>query len=158
MPATLVPNPAAGLSTDEADIRAAIARWSRALEAKDVAGLTADYLPDAVLFDVKPPHKVVGVGAIADLWRACLPHFPAKFRSEHRDLQLTVGEDVAFVHGVHKIVPIDPPDHPAGQSWLRVTACYRKVAGQWKVAHEHVSFVFDCSTGMISPLTDAQVG
>lgn len=145
-------NPAA--SRDEAEIRNLINRWSRALEAKDLDGLTANYRPDAVLYDVKPPYKTEGPAAIRQLWQECLPYFPASFQSEHRELKVTVGGDVAFVHGLHHMKPLDPPDHPCGQSWLRVTTGYRKVDGRWFVAHEHVSFPFDCTTGQISPIVN----
>src|SRR5688572_15763373 len=141
-------------SSNEAQIRQMISAWSRALEAKDVDGLTKDYAPDAVLFDVKPPHKVTGPAAIRQLWAECIPFFPAKFKSEHRDLHFVVGDDVAIVYGLHHIQPIDPPIHPAGQCWIRVTACYKKVDGRWLVAHEHVSMPFDCATGQIAPITN----
>ena len=146
-----------GTSPDEAQIRELIAKWRRALEAKDLDGLTADYAPDALLFDVKPPHRLQGPAAIRQVWEQCFPHFPAKFKSEHHDLKFVVGEDVAFVYGLHHIKPIDPPNHPAGQSWIRVTACYKKVNGRWLVAHEHVSMPFDCTTGQIAPVTDPDV-
>lgn len=48
---------------DEAEIRRLISQWSRALEAKDLDGLTADYAPDAVLYDAIPPYKAEGVAA-----------------------------------------------------------------------------------------------
>ena len=129
----------AGSSADEAEIRRMIADWARALEAKDVDGLVANYAPDALLFDVKPPYKTTGVAAIRRVWEDCLPYFPKSFRSEHRDLELTVGGDAAFFHGLHHMVP-DDKDHPCGQSWLRVTGCFRKIDGRWRVVHEHVSF------------------
>jgi uncharacterized protein (TIGR02246 family) len=139
---------------DEAAIRALISQWSRALEAKDLDALTADYLPDAVLYDVKPPYKTQGPAAIRQTWEACLPCFPKSFKSEHRDLRIAVSGDVAFCFGLHHLVVPDEPNHPATQSWIRVTACYQKVAGQWKVVHEHVSMPFDCTTGRIAPITD----
>ena len=139
---------------DEAEIRKLIAAWSRALEAKDLDGLVANYAPDVLIYDVKPPYKSEGVVAIRRVWEQCLPYFPASFKSERRDLKLTVGEDVASAHGLHHIRPIDEPNHPAGQSWIRVTACYRKVGGRWRVAHEHVSMPFDCATGQVASITD----
>ena len=151
LPRPTVANAAGG---DESEIRDLINQWSRALEKKDLDGLTAHFLPDAVLFDVKPPYKTEGPAAIRQLWQECLPHFPASFKSEHHELRITVGGDVAFVHGLHHMKPLDPPDHPCGQSWVRVTACYRKVNGRWFVAHEHVSFPFDCTTGQISPIVN----
>lgn len=153
MTATTIERPA----QDEAQIRTLISAWSRALEAKDLDGLTANYAPDMLLFDVKPPYKTVGVAAVRRLWEACLPYFPAAFKSEHRDLDLTVSGDLAFCHGLHHIKPTDDPNHPAGQTWIRVTACYRKVEGKWVVVHEHVSIPFDCTMGQVSPIIDPDV-
>jgi uncharacterized protein (TIGR02246 family) len=149
--------PAAPTSTDEAQIRAMINRWARALERQDLDGLTADYVPDAVLYDVKPPYRTVGVAAIRKLWSDCFPFFPKNYISEHRDLHFTVGHDVAVVHGLHHFVIPDEPNHPAGQSYIRVTACYQKIQGEWKVVHEHVSMPFDCRTGQVAPITNADV-
>ena len=139
---------------DEAEIRTMIDAWSRALEARDLDGLVANYAPDALLFDVKPPFRTEGPQAIRRVWEACLPYFPDAFESERRDLRLTVGDVVAFCHGLHHVKPINQPDHPAGQTWVRVTACYRKVEGRWVIAHEHVSMPFDCATGQVAPIAD----
>jgi uncharacterized protein (TIGR02246 family) len=127
---------------DEADIRRLIAAWSRALEAKDMDGLTADYAPDAVLFDAIPPYKTVGADNIRKVWNNCLPYFPDTFKSEHRDITVHVDGDVAFVYCLHHFVPT-PADHPCGMTWMRVTACYRRLEGRWKVVHEHVSLPFN---------------
>src|SRR5688500_9654150 len=138
---------------DEAEIRAIISAWSRALEAKDVDGMIANYAPDALLFDVKPPYRTEGPEAIRRFWEVCLPYFPDGFKSEHRDLKLTVSGDVAFCHGLHHIKPLEP-NHPAGQTWIRVTACYRKIAGRWLVVHEHVSVPFNPMKGTVAFITD----
>lgn len=127
---------------DEAEIRRLIAQWSAALEAKDLDGLTAGYLPDTILFDAIPPYKTVGKEAIRETWANCLPYFPEKFRSEHRDITVHVSGDVALVHCLHHFVPI-PADHPCGQTWLRVTVGYRRIDGAWRVAHEHISIPFN---------------
>lgn len=141
-------------SKDEAALRDLIAKWSKALEAKDIDGLTANYSPDVVLFDLKPPYKVIGIDDYRELWRSCLPCFPASFKSEHRDLSLTVGQDVAYWHGLHHITPTDGKPHPAGSSWLRATVCYRKIAGKWVVTHEHVSLPYNPMTGMVVQIAD----
>ncbi len=73
-------------SQDEAEIRRLLAAWNAAFEAKDVDALTANYLPDSVLYDAIPPYKVVGKDAIRQFWANILPHFPEKFKSEHRDV------------------------------------------------------------------------
>lgn len=127
---------------EEADIRRLIANWSAALEAKDLDGLTAGYLPDSVLYDAIPPYKVVGRDAIRQTWASCLPYFPETFRSEHRDITIHVDGDLALMYGLHHMVPT-PADDPIGQTWMRVTVCYRRVAGVWKVVHEHISIPFN---------------
>lgn len=134
---------------DEAEIRELIARWSRAVEAKDAAGAVAACTPETVLFDAIPPHRTTGADAIRALWEQAFPHFPERFRSEHRDLAVEVDGDLAFVHGMHRFVP-EPPGHSCGMSWMRVTACYRRIGGEWRVAHEHVSVPFDPMTGQAS--------
>lgn len=132
--------------SDEAEIRRLIAKWSAALEKKDVDGLLADYAPDVLLYDLKPPYEIRGVEAFRKLWQDCLPFFPDAFASEHHGMTITVSGDIAFAHGLHHITPL-AGDHPAGRTWMRVTACYRKTNGAWQVAHEHVSLPFDPRSG-----------
>jgi uncharacterized glyoxalase superfamily protein PhnB/ketosteroid isomerase-like protein len=115
----------------------------------------ADYLPDAVLFDAIPPYRTVGRDAIKAIWEQCFPFFPETFRSEHKDLQIEVSGDLAFVHGLHHFVP-EPADHPSGSTWMRVTACYRRVDGKWRVSHEHVSIPFDPMSGKASFIRDGK--
>jgi len=141
-------------SAEHREILEMIANWRKALEARDLDGLVANYADDAELFDVKPPHRLRGPAEIRRVWEQCLPYFPKAFKSEHSDLKVEVSDGLAFVHGLHHVRPIDEPGHPAGQTWIRVTACYRKVDGRWLVAHEHVSMPFDCATGQLAPITN----
>jgi uncharacterized protein (TIGR02246 family) len=141
---------------EEGEIRSLIDQWARALEAKDIDRLVANYAPDALLFDAIPPFQTKGVEGYRRLWEACLPHFPDAFKSEHRQVKIAVSGDVAFCHCLHHIVPLDGP-HPAGQTWLRVTVCYRKIEGKWLVVHEHVSTPFNPMTGQAAFIDDAQV-
>jgi uncharacterized protein (TIGR02246 family) len=130
------------MSEDEAAIRRVIARWSAALEAKDLDGLVADYADDAVLFDAIPPYKTVGKAAIRQVWANCLPYFPEKFKSEHRDIVIHVSGDTAMMYGLHHFIP-EPADHLIGQNWLRVTVGDRRINGQWKSVHDHISTPFN---------------
>lgn len=131
-----------GAPPPEEEIRLQIAAWSRALEAKDVEAMMADYAEDAVLYDAIPAYKVVGREAIAQAWRQCLPHFPETFRSEHRDLEIRVSGDLATVFGLHHFA-VDPPGHPCAQTWMRITVVFERRAGHWKVVHEHISIPFN---------------
>jgi uncharacterized protein (TIGR02246 family) len=137
---------------DEAAIRELIARWSRAVEANDAAAIVEAYTPQTVLYDAIPPYRTVDAAAIRVIWDNVFPYFPDTFRSEHRDLTAEVDGDVAVVFGLHHFVP-EPADHPCGATWMRATACYRRIDGQWRVAHEHVSVPFDPMTGRASFIT-----
>ncbi len=148
--------PAQATNRDEAEIRSMIADWSAALEAKDADGLTAHYLPDTVLFDAIPPYKIIGKDAIREVWVNCLPYFPEQFRSEHRDITVHVSGDVALVHCLHHFVPT-PADDPSGQTWMRVTAGYRRIDGKWKVVHEHISVPFNPMNKQVWYITDPDV-
>lgn len=143
----------ASSASDEEKILALTRAWSAALEARDVDGLLAAHAPDVLLFDVKPPFRILGLEAYRKVWEDCLPCFPARFRSEHRDLEIIVGGDVALARGLHRVVPLGET-HPAGESWIRVTIGYQRINGAWQVIHEHVSIPFDPATGIVAPITD----
>ena len=142
------------LQGDEERIRTLISEWSRALEAKDAEAMMAHYLPSAVLYDAIPPYKTVGREAIQHAWESCFPHFPDKFKSEHRDLTVEVDGNVAFVHGLHKFVTAEP--HPCNESWMRMTVGYRKVNGAWKVSHEHISMPFNPMNNQVWQIVDPE--
>ncbi len=133
------------MSEDEAEIRRLISAWSRALEAKDVDRLLANYAEDVVLFDAIPPYQTVGIENLRKVWLGCLPYFPDTFRSEHRDIVVNVRGDTAFVRCLHHLIPT-PADHPSGSTWMRVTTGLSRMNGAWKVVHEHVSIPFNPMT------------
>lgn len=143
-------------AADEAELRRLLAKWSRALEAKDLDRLLEDYADDALLYDAIPPYKVVGLARIRQAGEQCLPCFPATFQSEHRDIAIQADGDVAFVHCLHHFIPT-PPEHPCGSTWMRVTLGLRRVGGAWKVLHEHVSIPFNPLNGQAWYVKDPEV-
>ncbi len=149
--------PTAEIAPDKAAFLAVIENWRRAFENRDLAALTADYAPDAVLFDVKPPYRLVGIDAIRKTWQHALPCFPKQFKSEHRDLHIEIAGDLAFIFGLHHITSASEPNHPACGTYLRITACFKKINGHWKAIHEHVSLPVDPATGKMSPIPDASI-
>lgn len=138
-------------SEREQEIRDVIEQWRSALEARDLDRMMTDYIPDVILYDAIPPYKSVGVTAIRQAWESCMPHLP-DFKSVHRDLTVTVTEDMAVVHGLHNFETAEP--HPCSQSWIRITVCYRRIDGRWRVFHEHVSLPFNPLDNQAWPITD----
>jgi ketosteroid isomerase-like protein len=131
-------------TTDEVQLRELIAEQRAAMEAKDMDRLMKLYIDDVVVFDVKPPLQLQGVAAYRQMWEACLPYMEGPYRLEVRDLQLTVGGEMAFAHWFLRLTGLDV-GHPL--PWLRNTAVYRKVGGTWRIVHEHVSVPFHPENG-----------
>lgn len=130
------------VEADEVEIRGVLSEWAEALDAKDLDRLMACYTQGAVQFDAIPPYKKVGVEAIRSDLEHCLPCFPEGFKSEHREVTIRVSGDAAFVHGLYHIAT-EEPDHPAGQTWLRLTLGLCRIDGCWKIEHEHFSVPFN---------------
>jgi len=143
-------------AADEAEIRSLMDAWAKCLETRDLDSLTVAYDPDVLLYDVKPPFQIRGADAYRKMWEDCLPYFPKRFTFERRQLEISVGGDAAFAHFVTCVRPIG--EESLGPAmWLRATICYRRSAGRWWVAHEHVSTPFDPMTGKAVFASDAEL-
>jgi uncharacterized protein (TIGR02246 family) len=130
---------------DEAQIRACLHQWTRALQAKDLDALMALYAPDVVTFDLVPPSQVEGderYRANFERWFAALPG-PIDYQI-HR-LRIVADGDVAFCHSL---------GHVAGSNangakvdyWVRVTVGFERRQGASLMIHDHVSMPVDRET------------
>ncbi len=55
-------------TNDEAELRALIARWSKAEREHDLAGIRADHDPQILILDVPPPFQSRGLDAYMATW------------------------------------------------------------------------------------------
>ncbi len=139
-----------GKPTDEAQIRALVENRVKAVHAKDLSAATANIAPkDYVQFGVVNPLQITGAETMRDRARAWFAAYQGPIGFEIRDLSITAGEDVAFCHYFYHV---SGTMNNGGKvdMWVRATACYRKIDGQWMVAHEHESVPFDGQTGKAS--------
>jgi uncharacterized protein (TIGR02246 family) len=136
-------------ATAEARIRALIDHQAEAIRAKDVEGSVASYAPDVLLFDVVNPLQRVGSGAARERLAEWFASFEGPLGYERRDLSLTAGDDVAFVHSLNR-VSATRTDGTRIDMWWRATDCYRKLDGRWMVTHQHASVPFDVTSGRAS--------
>jgi ketosteroid isomerase-like protein len=128
-------------ATAEMQIRQALKGRIDALRSKDVDRLISHYAPDVRVFSLAPPLQRVGVDrhrAAMTGWFAC---FDGPLGYELRDLDITVGDDVAFCHGLGHISG-RRTDGQNTDVWTRLTVCLRRIHGQWVVVHEHGSVPF----------------
>lgn len=127
------------MSNDEAEIRALIDRWAKAVHAGDIDGVLADHTDDIVMFDVPPPNEVRGRAAYRDTWPPFFEWQKKGAAFEIVALDITAGGDVAFAHALLRCGTVEElkkdPDNR-----LRLTIGLRKMNGRWAVAHEHHSF------------------
>ena len=123
----------------EAQIRALIDDWARAMRAKDVDGVMAHYAPDAVTFDLAPP--LISTGADARGLQAWFSTWQSPLGYEIRDLNITAGDEVAFCHSLNRLSGTKT-DGEKADIWFRLTLGLRRIGGEWRIAHQHESVPF----------------
>lgn len=133
--------PTTSSTRDEIEIRDRIGRWTQALHAQDLDALMSLYAPDVVVFDVTPPHRVVG----ADQYRRNFERWFAEMPTieyETHELCIKTGEDVAFHHALGHVQAVRSNGEKVDY-WVRVTVGFEKRNGEWLMIHDHVSMPFD---------------
>lgn len=121
--------------------------WADALSKKDLEGMHKDYAEEYCLFDVGS--TVVSVEGAKALWQQCFAYFN-KPEAEYKDMTIHATDDMAVIHFKSRINGmVTPLPEEMANAWLRGTVCYRKIDGNWKCIHEHISFPVNCETNQI---------
>src|SRR5215469_13027945 len=131
---------------EEAAIQRLLDEGIRSLRDKNIEGVMALYAPEVVSFDIVPPLQYKGAEAFRKRWEEVFSSFSGPIGYELHDLSITVGEDVAFSHSLNRI----SGTMTTGQQtalWLRWTACFRKINGQWLIVHHQNSVPVDLEHG-----------
>jgi ketosteroid isomerase-like protein len=131
---------------DEAKIRQRVDEIVEGIGAKDLEGLKRIYATDVVSFDVEPPLQHVGIEAKLKNWAKVFTFFQ-DVTYELRDLTLVVGDDVAFGHGFGRLSGTLRNGMATSGIWVRGTFCFRKIDGDWLIAHDQASVPFDIASG-----------
>jgi ketosteroid isomerase-like protein len=104
------------------------------------------YAPDLVSFDIVPPLKHVGAEAKLKNWTDVFAAYRRPLGYEIRDLTITVGDDVAFGRSLNRISGT-LKNGTTSDYWVRWTTCFRKIDGNWLLAHDQVSVPLDVASG-----------
>jgi uncharacterized protein (TIGR02246 family) len=144
-------------TTAEAEIRAIIADQLAALHDRDPERMLADYAADVVQYTLAPPLQHLGFDVEAV--RGWMTGFDGPIEREPKDLEVTVGEDVAFAHGLTamRATPAGAPE--PFELWTRTTVGLRRIDGRWRVTHYHESTPFHmemAADGSFRAATDLQ--
>jgi ketosteroid isomerase-like protein len=65
---------------------------------------------------------------------------------DFHEMRIVAGDNSAFAHWLAHCGGTGP-DGVLKTCWMRVSAGYQRVGGEWKVVHEHWSAPFDMETG-----------
>jgi uncharacterized protein (TIGR02246 family) len=122
---------------DEAEIRALIARWSKAVRDQNLGAIRADHDPDILMFDVPPPFLSRGIDAYMATWDEFLGMQAKPVQFDFRDIAVTAGADVAFATAIGTCCDLSS-GNPVNLDF-RLTMGFRKVDGKWRITHEHHS-------------------
>ena len=134
-------------SSDEVELRAVIDAWANALRTKDVEGVFAQHAPALVQFALAPPLRNAGATALdRKFYEKWFASFVGPIGYEICDLEITASDSVAFSHSLNRITGTNG-DGKTGSMWFRATLGFRKIAGAWKIAHEHESVPFHMDSG-----------
>ena len=124
---------------DVKQIRKLIDDWAAGMRAKDAKRVKRHGTNDLVHFLLAPPlvadeNGAYGLEAWFDSWQGPLGY-------ELRDLEIVTGDAVAFSHSLNHLTGTRKSGETS-DVWFRSTLGFRKVSGEWKIAHEHESVPF----------------
>jgi ketosteroid isomerase-like protein len=120
---------------------------------KDAAAIAAQYMPDAILYDLAPPLFHQGVDLQGK--KAWLETWEGPIERESRDFNFTVSGDFAFGHGFYRL---SGTPKAAGRQigfWMRATICLHRNGSAWQIVHEHTSVPFYMD-GSLRPAFDLE--
>ncbi len=123
---------------DETAIRALIERWSQAVRDQNRAGIRAHHDADILLFDVPPPFLSRGLEAYMATWDTFFSWSEEPVTFGFHDIEVTCGQDVAFATATGSCATITPSGRREPLEF-RLTMGLCKIAGQWRIMHEHHS-------------------
>ena len=137
----------ASSASDVTKIKALENKFAAAFVAKDVNGIMSVYLPDETLFvfDVVPPRQYVGAKAYRKDWEDYIATLKGPVKFEISDLSIAVDGNLGWGHSIQHVSSTDTKGQPVDLT-VRVTDVYRKIKGNWRIVHEHVSVPVDLDT------------
>ncbi len=131
---------------DETEIRRQIDNLVEGLCNMDLGKVMTIYAPDIVSFDVEGTY--LGVEMKRKAWVNVFSLIEPPLDYEIQGLTITAGEDVAFSYSRNRLSGKLKNGQQIG-SWVRYTACFQKIDGNWLIRHEQVSVPVDFENGRV---------
>jgi ketosteroid isomerase-like protein len=135
---------------DEKQIRELMASRAQAMTGRDAETLAAQCAPDLLAFTLAPP--LVHHGEDVESRKAWFATFDGPIEYEIRDLDVTVGGDVAYSHALNRLSTTPKGMPQPFELWFRSTLGFRKQDGEWRITHVHDSTPFYMDGSMSAAL------
>ena len=132
----------------QSEVRALLDSQCEAIRLKDIDRLMSLYSPSIVYFDVVPPLRFIGSGAVRANFIRWFNEYEGPIGLETEELNLEVSGDVAFAHMLHLDKGNTKSSGPQ-KFWLRSTVCCRRSNDKWLITHEHISLPVDFRSGTV---------
>ena len=132
-------------TSSESLLRQQIDSWMQAVRERDIDAIVAPYAEDVVAFDAIQALHFKGKAAYRAHWEACMAFCPDGAIFDMEQLQVHASPELAIAHWLNRCGSAE--EGAEGGCYMRVTAGYQRIDGEWKVIHEHWSAPFDMETG-----------
>jgi ketosteroid isomerase-like protein len=122
----------------EVDIRERIDTLLGAIRTGDLDAVKTIFAPNIVSFDIQPPLRHLGAETKVANWEQVFTVFQLPLEYETRDLTVLVDGNLAVVYSLNHM---NAAMNGGGKIdyWLRWTAAWQKLDGQWMIVHDQVS-------------------
>jgi ketosteroid isomerase-like protein len=129
-------------------VQALLGQWANAFKAKDLDGVMAIYAPGngVTAYDLVPPLQYQGADAYRKDYAAFFAQTEGPLGVETKDTHVEASGDIAIAYGLERI----SGRLKGGQRldiWVRYTSGFKRIAGQWRDIHDHVSVPADLNAG-----------
>ena len=118
-------------SKDEAEIRALIESWTKAVREENYDGILARHTSDFLMYDVPPPFQSRGLDAYRKTWDIFFGWSKKEKIFNVTELEITASDTVAFAHGTGHCTGLSPAGVEEKLEF-RLTMGFKKIDGQWK--------------------------
>lgn len=130
----------------EQSIRDLVQARADAVRVKDLDAIAETLADDVESFNVLPPHRIIGRGAVLEGTRGWFDGYPGTIGYEVHDLQASADEEVGFCAYLYRVTGTLAGGDDVDM-WVRATLGCERRDGRWVVTHDHGSVPWDPQTG-----------
>jgi ketosteroid isomerase-like protein len=126
------------LPDSEPEVRQRIETLADAIHNRNLDQVMAHYAPDVMVYDLLPPLEVRGSAAYRKNFEKWFATMGGRISYEMSEVHVSASDTVAFCYFLGHVTGARAGSGRADY-WVRVSSAWRKVNGEWVVAHEHIS-------------------